>query len=284
MTDPLDAVILAHLDHLDESAPAPILDQLDGPDRDLARMLIDGLVAARGLDPRATRPSIEALLADTPLAGLAVDRGQPPAASLTAVERVLRGVDDRVWVEHDTDAVLLSYLDLRARFVLVDAARPTITPAVRALAEARFADDPDTSRIGVVAAHDEELTTQVLAPEDLAMTVTAPAGQRHLGWELPLPLPLATRRLLEQCAPQWPAFDLTQAHADPLDLAAVAANLAEQITRREAGRTYRGEKRQAYQWMVGQDRAVADLVALVSVRGADVDLDREITRIGQAAA
>jgi hypothetical protein len=288
MTDPVDAVILALLDHLDGSAPRPTLDHLGPGDRARAQMLVDGLVTARGLDPWAARPSLERLLADTPFAGL-VDHEPAVMADLAALVQALRGVDERVWIELDADTVVLSYLDLRARFLLVEAAEPRVSGPVRAQVRARFAADPDTSRVGVVAGLSPDLTTQLLAPDDLAPddrapTVTAPHGRPHLGWELPLPLPLAARRLLEQCAPQWPAFDLGLVQPEPLDLAMLAGDIAHRVIGREAGRPYRGRKRQAYLALLGQEQAVADLVALVGTRGAQVDLDRELTRIARAAA
>jgi hypothetical protein len=155
---------------------------------------------------------------------------------------------------------------------------------VRVRVEAQFVADPDTSRVGVVAARTDDLATQLLAPDDLAATVTAPRGERHLSWDLPLPLHLAARRLLEQCAPEWPAFDLEATQPAALDLPTLAGEIAGRIIDREAGRSYRGDKRRAYQALRGQERAIADLVARVSAHGGELDLDQEITRIARAAA
>jgi hypothetical protein len=74
------------------------------------------------------------------------------------------------------------------------------------------------------------------------------------------------------------------AYGDPLALTTVAAEIARRVIEREAGRSYRGDKRRAYQAMVGQERAFADLVARVCVPGTDLDLDEETERILRAAA
>jgi hypothetical protein len=167
---------------------------------------------------------------------------------------------------------------------------------------ALFDADPDTSRVGVVAARSDELMTRVLSADDLGRTITTPRGEPHLRWDPRLPLTLAARRILEQSAPEWPAFEfggadqrlivggadqrgtVDHAYGDPLDLTTVAAEIARRVIEREAGRSYRGDKRRAYQAMVGQERAFADLVARVCVPGTDLDLDEETERILRAAA
>lgn len=286
--DPVDAVILAFLDYLEGAAPRPALDHLVDHDRVRAKELLDGLMAARGMDPRANRPTVEALLADTPLARLlpALPASQSDRADLAAIQRVLAGVDSRARVAVDDDAgtVIYSYLDLRARFLLVPTDTPVVTEPVRTLVERLFARDPDTSRVGVVATRGDELTTQLLSAEDVGDTITTPRGEPHLRWESPLPLALAARRMLEQGAPEWPAFDFDRAQTEALDLATVAAEIARRVIERESARSYRGEKRRAYKALVGHERVFADLVAKVSTKGSTVDLDAETTRISQAAA
>ena len=286
--DPVDAVILAFLDHLEGAAPRPTLDHLEPDDRRRAQAILDGLLTARSIDPHAARPSIESLLADTPLARLlpASEAARPGTVDLATVARALAGVDHRarVHVDDATSTVLYSYLDLRARFLLVPADTPAVTDAVRAQVGALFDRDADTSRVGVVASGSGELTTQVLAAEDLGDTITTPNGERHVGWDPALPLRLAARRMLEQSSPEWPAFDFDHAYSEPLDLPAVAAEIARLVIEREAARSYRGEKRRAYRALIGQERIFADLVAKVSAHGATVDLDVETNRIGQAAA
>jgi hypothetical protein len=294
--DPVDAVILAFLDHLEGGAPRPALDHLTDSDRRRAETFLDSLIAGRGLDPYASRPSVEALLADTPLAGLLAGPSKPPpfcsvnppgagGADATTVQRVLAGVDGRARVEVEPDGtVVYSYLDLRARFLLVPATNPVITRNVRAVVEGFFGADPDTSRVGVVAARSDELVTQLLSADEVGQTITTPRGEPHTRWDPPLPLALVARRMLEQSAPEWPSFDFDQALGEALDVAAVAAEIAGRVIRHEAARSYRGDKRQAYRALVGRERAFAELVARVSAQGPVVDLDAEATRITQAAA
>jgi len=285
MTDPVDAAVLAFLDHLESGAPRPDLDHLAQPDRARVRTIVNGLVTARGIDPRAERPAIESLLDGTPLAGLLPAH---TTGDVTAVRRLLRGVDHRATVDIDPapehPTVVLSYLDLRARFLLVPSDAPTVTAGVRGLVEAIFDGDPDTSRVGIVASASPELLTQVLSVDDVADTITTPRGERHTRREPPLPLALAARRLLEQSAPEWPSFDFDRANSSPLDVAGVAAEIAGRIIARESARSYRGDKRRAHRALLGHEHLFADLVVKVAAQGSAIDLDEEISRITRAAA
>jgi hypothetical protein len=286
----VDAVVLAFLDHLEGVAPRPTLEHLTDSDRARAEALVAGLVAGRGIDPHASRPSVESLLAGTPLAALFPGGGaggeDSGGVDLTTVQRVLGDVDSRALVAIDSASatVVYSYLDLQARFLLVATATPVVTEEVRAEVETLFESDPDTSRVGVVAAGSDELLTQVLSADDVGPTITTPRGDPHLRWEPRLPLALAARRILEQLAPEWPSFDFDRAQGDALDVAAVAADIARRVIERESARSYRGDKRRAYRTLVGHERAFADLVVKVSAPRSDVDLDQETTRILQAAA
>jgi hypothetical protein len=289
--DAVDAVVLAFLDYLEGVAPRPTLEHLTDADRPRAEALLAGLVAGRGIDPNASRPSVESLLVGTPLAGLfpeVTDAGgeQAGGVDLTTVQRVLGDVDSRALVAIDSASatVVYSYLDLRARFLLVATATPVITEEVRAAVGTLFDTDPDTSRVGVVAAGSDELLTQVLSADDVGPTITTPRGEPHLRWDPRLPLALAARRILEQCAPEWPSFDFDQAQGEALDLATVAADIARRVIERESARSYRGDKRRAYKALVGHERVFAELVVKVSAPGSNVDLDEETTRILQAAA
>jgi hypothetical protein len=279
--DPVDAVVLAFLDHVEDGAPRPSLAHLTDADRNRATAILTGLTTARGIDPRATRPSIEALLAGTPLAGL-VQASRPESPD--ALRALLAGVDSRARVEVEDQAVVYSYLDLRARFVLVPSASPTLSAAVRARVRALFDADPDTARVGVVAVGGDELMTQMLAAEDLADTITTPRGEPHTRREPPLPLVAATRRMLEQRAPEWPPFDFDHARLEPLDLQSVVTGIARTIIAREAARSYRGEKRRVYKELVGRETAFVDLVVRVLTPGSRLDLEHETMRIARAAA
>jgi hypothetical protein len=221
--DPVQAVVLAFLDHLEGLAPRPTLDHLEPDDRARAQELLDGLVVARGIDPRASRPSVESLLMGTPLSGLLPALNPVGNADVTTVARVLAGVDPRARAEIRPDGtVAYSYLDLHARFLLVPTENPLVSEQVRTQVRALFEADPDTSRVGVVAAGSHDLVTQLLAADEVGHSITTPRGEPHTRWEPTLPLALAARRMLEQSAPEWPSFDFDQAHSEPLDLTAVA--------------------------------------------------------------
>ena len=291
--DPVDAVIVAFLDHLEGTGARPTLDHLGDGDRQRANAILTGMATARGIDPRAVRPSLESLLAGTPLQGLlasaAPELAERPSAQAgpatpDALRRLLATVDARATVELDGSTVVYSYLDLRARFLLVPAASPVVTADVRGGVRAAFEADPDTSRVGVVAAASDELATQMLAVDDLADTITTPRGEPPTRWEPVLPVVAATKRMLEQRAPEWPAFDFDHARLEPLDLPSVVTGIARTIIAREAARSYRGEKRRVYKDLVGREAAFVDLVVRVLAPGSDLDLDDETRRIARAAA
>jgi hypothetical protein len=299
--DPVDGVILAFLDHVEGMGPRPTLDHLVDSDRQRAEALLALVGTGRGIDPRASRPSIEAMVVDTPYAELFRDVSRPDIrpprprraggdrvgrADLTTVHRVLDSVDDRalVDVDHATSTVVLSYLDFRARFLVLDAAVPIIDDSVRGAVEALFDADPDTSRVGVVAAGSGELLTQLVSADDLGTTITAPDGKPHTRWTPRLPLALAARQLVEEAAPDWPAFDVERAYGGVLDLPTVAAEVARAVIARESARSYRGEKKRAYADLVGQEQAFAEIIERVSARRSPVDLEAEISRIMRAAA
>jgi hypothetical protein len=65
--DRVDAVVEAFLDHLEGLSEAPALDDLGADERARAEALMRSLEAGRGIDPYASRPSLEQLLAGTPL-------------------------------------------------------------------------------------------------------------------------------------------------------------------------------------------------------------------------
>jgi hypothetical protein len=90
--------------------------------------------------------------------------------------------------------------------------------------------------------------------------------------------------MLEQRAPEWPAFDFDHARLEPLDLPSVVTEIARTIIAREAARSYRGEKRRVYKDLVGREAAFVDLVVRVLAPGSDLDLDDETRRIARAAA
>ncbi len=290
-TDPVDDVMLAFLDYLEGAAERPTLDHLTEQDRERAQRLMNSLQAGRGIDPHASRPSVEALLAGAGLTTLLdpANNVTAGAVDLTTVRDVLSAIDERAQVDIESHGVhggmvVYTYLDLRARFLLIDTDTPAASSDIRALVETLFDADPDTVRVGLVARNDE-LVTQLLSADDLGATITTPLGQRHTHWQSPLPLALAVRRMLEHSAPEWDQFDFDQTLSDPLDITAIAAAAARGVIERQAARAYRGDKARAYRALVGHEAVFAELIARVSSRGsAVIDLDAEITRIVREAA
>ena len=289
----VDGVIQAFLDHLEGTAERPNLDHLTDVERREAEEIMASLEAARGMDPYASRPSIERLLAGTPLEEVLHARNgvSASAADNEIVRDVLAGIDARARVEvgHSNGLVSLvySYLDLRAQFMTVeaDASEPFVTDAVRSTVEAIFRIDPDTTRVGVVAAGSRELITQMLAAHDLGRTITIPGGSLHTQWETPLPLALAVRRMLEQCAPEWDRFDFDPTFGEAVDIAGIAAELARRLIAQEAARRYQSEKARAYKSLLQQEDLIGELTASVLLEPAgSVDLDAEVTRITKAVA
>jgi hypothetical protein len=81
-SDAVDDVLAAFSDHLEHGAPRPALDSLNPHDRRLAEELMQLMETSRGIDPSASAPSLEALLADTEFAdALPVAAPTPEAQS-----------------------------------------------------------------------------------------------------------------------------------------------------------------------------------------------------------
>ena len=291
--DRVDAVIEAFLDHLEGTGERPSLDHLTDGERQEAEALMKSLEAARGIDPYASRPSIELLLAGTRFEELlhGHSRASTEIGAIQIVHGVLADIDGRARVEVDYsdefDTVVYSYLDLRVRFLLVeaDASEPFITEGVRRVVERILDTETDTSRVGVVAAQSDELITQILGPHDLGRTITAPNGSSQAQWEPALSLALAVRRMLEKSAPEWDPFDFDPGFGNAVDVAAIALEYARRLIAQEAARRYQGEKGSAYRSLLNQESLIGDLVALVfGTHPGALDLDAEVARIAKVAA
>lgn len=293
--DEVEAVIQAFLDYLEGVGPEPTLDHLDEERRNEAAALIGSLRAGRGMDPYASRPSIEAMLAGTefegtlPAAGL-TDTGADTGADTAAICEVVSSADprSRIEVEHGadgTETIVLSHLDLRVRFLLLSARTPAVTDEVRAVLARHLSHNPDVEYFAVVARLDQELSTQLLSAADLGPTTMAPYSDAQASWTAVLPLAWATRRVVELGAPEWESFDFDADTIEPLDVESVATQTAHEVITREASRAYRGDKARAYESLVGRDRAFVALVEQVAALGAaNVDLESEAWRIAREAA
>lgn len=112
--DNLDEFRMAYLDYLEGYRDEPpAVDDLPREERQAAEAFIVSITASRGVDPYASRPSIEQLLAAGPPS---VDRVKAIGMSLQAGLRV--DVDQRAWVVSDVASVasgLASELVIHAR-------------------------------------------------------------------------------------------------------------------------------------------------------------------------
>jgi hypothetical protein len=313
-SESVDAVVAAYLDFLEGHGQPPVLDDLSAGDRRQAEILIDAMRAGRGIDPHASTPSIEELLAGTELESAlallsaqqtdwattstldrAPERRGPEAADhrmarAELIETVLRDADLRVAVRIEPHrlvgpAVTASYLDLRAVFYPIEQDEPTITDETRALVSRMFVTDTNLEHVGVVAVGSEGLHTQVLSCSDLGSVLITPSDRGELLWPPVLPLPEALRRMLELSAPIWEPFEFDSGQHEPLDLAEIAAHVAQQVVAREAGRRYRGEKGRAYKSFVGIGPVFADLVVeLGTGTTEELNVDEPLDRIAREAA
>lgn len=76
--DAVDDVLAAFSDHLEHGFPRPALDSLNPHDRRVAEDLMRLMETSRGIDPSASAPSLEALLADTEFADSLPAAGPTP--------------------------------------------------------------------------------------------------------------------------------------------------------------------------------------------------------------
>lgn len=196
--DRVDAVVEAFLEHLEGLSEAPALDDLDADERARAEALIGSLEAGRGIDPYASRPSLEQLLADTPLE-TALD------ASRFSAERQRAGgrgtADDMlgrireqltlfapfhvdIWPDDaaaavgvDSDFVaLVSAQRLRIQVLAdVDGSLALASLDPSAVAGPLFGAFPDTAGV-IVVYPDDELSSVAIDPFDTEHVIETPTG------------------------------------------------------------------------------------------------------------
>lgn len=229
-SDPVDEVIQAYLDHLEEGAPEPSLDYLTHEDRALAEDLIDSLKAGRGIDPYHSRPSLHTLLADTDLAplldapvntGLSLDaiRVEVVSALGAAAEPIVDSAAEDEGVRSDA---LSRYGPLRIRFQYRD---DIATPAELALVDPREAVGAVHGRFSETAATvliigDAELSSVAIDQYDTEEFIGSPDGELHPPRITRPVLPLfdTLRRLVDELAPDLSVDDIADDH-EPVELA-----------------------------------------------------------------
>lgn len=238
--DRVDAVVEAFIDHLEGLGEAPALDDLDVEERARAEALIGSLEAGRGIDPYASRPSLEQLLAGTPLETALEAHAVDPRDDL------LHRIRDRltlyapfhvdIWPDNAAAAIgigsdfvaLVSAQRLRIQIRSdVEPSRlASLDPA--AVAGPLYGAFPDTA--GVIVVHPgDELSSIAVDPFDTEPYIETPAGTvaRPVMHRPIMPLEDTVRAYLDEIAPALDTtVDLAAMRADDVDPAAVARDAA----------------------------------------------------------
>ena len=238
--DRVDAVVEAFIGHLEGLGEAPALDDLDVEERARAEALIGSLEAGRGIDPYASRPSLEQLLAGTPLETALEAHDVDPRDDL------LHRIRDRltmyapfhvdIWPDNAAAAIgigsdfvaLVSAQRLRIQIRSdVEPSRlASLDPA--AVAGPLYGAFPDTA--GVIVVHPgDELSSIAVDPFDTEPYIETPAGTvaRPVMHRPIMPLEDTVRAYLDEIAPALDTtVDLAAMRADDVDPAAVARDAA----------------------------------------------------------
>lgn len=238
--DRVDAVVEAFIDHLEGLGEAPALDDLDVEERARAEALIGSLEAGRGIDPYASRLSLEQLLAGTPLETALEAHDVDPRDDL------LHRIRDRltlyapfhvdIWPDNAAAAIgigsdfvaLVSAQRLRIQIRSdVEPSRlASLDPA--AVAGPLYGAFPDTA--GVIVVHPgDELSSIAVDPFDTEPYIETPAGTvaRPVMHRPIMPLEDTVRAYLDEIAPALDTtVDLAAMRADDVDPAAVARDAA----------------------------------------------------------
>lgn len=274
-SDAVDDVLAAFSDHLEHGSPRPALDHLDPRDRRLAEELMRMMETGRWIDPSASAPSLEALLAGTEFAD-ALPPVAPPveAPILHRMQDLLTDVDPRVETHIDDRGFLsFGYLDLLAQFHPLDTDDPRLPDdALRALFDA----DSNVDLLALVAVRTDELLTRVITRYTVDRTVSTTAHHPVSPVPAVLPLALAGRAIIEESAPEWGEFGLDHAAPDLVDVGAVELDVATRVLAEEAKRRYQGDKAVAYRSLVGNERRLVELLTTATRPGQPVDLAAEV--------
>lgn len=276
--DAVEEVLAAFSDHLEHGSPRPALDHLNPHDRRLAEDLMRLMETSRRIDPSASAPSLEALLADTEFADtLPVAAPTPEAPALHRIRDLLTDVDSRADVHVDDEGfVSFGYLDLLARFHPFETDDPSLPDsALRALFDA----DPYLDLVALVATQTGELLTRVVSRYDVDPTISTAATRPGPSAPPVLPLALAARAILEQSAPEWGEFDLDRLARDLVDVVDLELDIATRVVAEEAKRRYQGDKAVAYRGLVGHEHRLVELITTATRPGEPVDLAAEVDHL-----
>lgn len=225
MTDkPVDAVIAAFLDHLNNGGPEPSLDQLTEAERTEATELMDLMDDARGVDFYRSRPSLDAVLAGTEFehrldqpvtAGLSIDAVRADVVSSlgSPSEPIGDGAAQNEGIRSDA-VVRFGSLRIRLQFrddVTTPSGLSQVDP--RVAAGPVFGRLPDTAAV-VLVIGDQELSSVAIGPFDIDDFIGAPDGQVHQPRITRPVLSLydTLRRLVDELAPDLTGDDAIDDH------------------------------------------------------------------------
>ncbi len=282
-SDAVDDVLAAFSDHLEHGAPRPLLDQLRPHDRQRAEELRRLMKTAGRIDPSASAPSLEALLAGTEfLDDLAPAVPAPEIPVLRRLQDVLTDVDPRAEVQVDPGGfVSFGYLDLLARFHPLETDNPWLPEeALRALFDA----DSYVDLVALVATQTAELLSRVVSRYDVDPTISTAADRPAPPAPPVLPLALAARAILERSAPEWGEFAFDRAALDLVDVADLETKIATRLVAEEARRRYQGDKALAYRGLVGHEHRLVELITIAGRAGHQVDLAAAVERLARQVA
>jgi hypothetical protein len=302
--DRVDAVIEAFMDHIEGLGEAPSLDELDADERTRVEGLISSLNAGRGIDPYASRPSLEQLLAGTALEA-ALDSSEPVHDS---GHDMLGKIRDQltlyapfhidIWPDAaaagigvNSDFVaLISAQRLRIQ-IRDDVDQPSslasLDPA--AVAGPLYGAFPDTAGVIVVYPNDE-LSSVAIDPFDIEHCIETPAGivARPATHRPVMPLADTVRAYLDEIVP---ALDTTVGldsmgadEVDPAIVARAAASRAVESVVLDGRRAKINAKRVTWSGLGKPEiDAIGDLV-VDSIAGLDpATLESRITALADAA-
>jgi hypothetical protein len=228
-TDPIEAVIAAYLDHLENGGPAPSFDHLSEEDRRTAQELIDLMREGRGIDVYRSRPSLDSLLAGTEFEGwldaphtegLSIDAVRPEVVSAlgSASSPVADGTAQNEGIRSDA-LTQFQTLHIRLQFrddITTPADLARVDP--RVAAGAVFGRFPETVAL-VLIIGDQEFSSVAIDPFDTEPFIGTPDGQTYPPRLTRPVLPLldTLRRVVDEFAPDLAIDELAPDH-QPVEL------------------------------------------------------------------
>jgi hypothetical protein len=278
----IDALIEAFLDFLDGVGDEPSLDHLDDDERARAERLIASLRAGRGIDPYASRPSIERLLADTEFEPVLRAGAVDASADRDLLDDVRRQItvytSYPVSVWHDADAAAIGIKSDLVALVAANRLRIQFRSDLRgpgdlsgldpsAVAGPIYGAFPDTAGV-IVVFPDDDLSSIAIDPFDTEYCIQTPGGtlERPSTHRPILALADTVRSYVDELVPQLETnvgFDMHAAEQiDPLRVARAAATAAIEATVRDGTRAKIDAKRSTWSALgPAEVGVIADIVS-----------------------